>query len=56
VKKVGLEGLNIKEPSEAFSSNHPEAWQKWLDIHNEICSDPFVVDASGHMLFVARKL
>jgi hypothetical protein len=39
----------------AFAANHPEAWQKWLEIPYKMYTDPFVVDASGHMLFVAKK-
>ena len=55
VQKAGLEGFNVQEPTLAFAANYPEAWQKWQEIHYKMCSDPFVVDASGHMLFVAQK-
>jgi hypothetical protein len=55
VQKVGLEGSNIREPALAFAANFPAAWKKWLEIHRKICTDPFVVDASGHMLFVLKK-
>ena len=43
LQKVGLEGFNT------------EAWRKWLEIHETSCTDPFVVDASGHMMIVVRK-
>jgi SAM-dependent methyltransferase len=55
IQKVGLEGLNNQESAEDYCSKFPEAWLKWLEIHNKICTDPFVVDASGHMLFVVKK-
>jgi S-adenosylmethionine-dependent methyltransferase len=55
VQKVGLEGLNNQESAQDYYSKYPEAWQKWLEIHHAICTDPFVVDASSHMLFVVKK-
>ncbi len=56
VRKVGLEGLNTDEKTtNVFAAEHPEAWKKWLEIHEAVCTDPFVVDASGHMMIVVRK-
>ena len=53
---IGLEGLNIDvEVSNNFAKKHPKAWKNWLEIHNEICTDTFVVDASGHMMIIVRK-
>jgi SAM-dependent methyltransferase len=53
--KAGLEGLNYQETALAFAGQHPDSWQAWLDIHKGICTHPFVVDASNHMLFVLQK-
>ncbi len=56
LQKIGLEGFNTDEKtSNEFARNYPEQWQKWLEIHNMACTDPFVVDASGHMMIVVRK-
>jgi ubiquinone/menaquinone biosynthesis C-methylase UbiE len=56
ITKVGLEGLNInKETSNQFAKKFPKAWKNWLDIHMQICTDSFVVNASGHMMIIARK-
>lgn len=53
---VGLEGLNIdKDVTNRFAKKFPQAWRNWLALHRKLCSDPFVVDASGHMLIVVRK-
>lgn len=53
---VGLEGLNVdKKTTNAFAKKFPDAWKNWVELHNKICTDPFVVNASGHMLIIARK-
>jgi len=53
---VGLEGLNVdKETTNRFAKKFPQAWRNWLALQRKLCSDPFVVDASGHMLIVVRK-
>jgi ubiquinone/menaquinone biosynthesis C-methylase UbiE len=53
---AGLEGLIASEGAgNDFAKNHPKAWKTWVSIHNEICTEPFVVDASAHMLAIARK-
>jgi ubiquinone/menaquinone biosynthesis C-methylase UbiE len=56
VHLIGLEGLNhdVKLTNE-FAARYPEAYRNWLEIHLQICTDPFVVDASDHMMVVARK-
>jgi len=57
VQKVGLEGFNTDEKTtNNFAASFPEAWQKWLEIHERCCTNPFVVDASGHMLIIVRKI
>lgn len=53
---VGLEGLNIdKDVTNRFAKKFPQAWRNWLALHRKLCSDPFVVDASGHILIVVQK-
>ena len=53
---VGLEGLIPNEGSgNDFAKNYPKAWKNWLSIHERTCTDPFVVDASAHMMIIARK-
>jgi 2-polyprenyl-3-methyl-5-hydroxy-6-metoxy-1,4-benzoquinol methylase len=53
---AGLEGLNLlPQPSLDFAQKYPRAWKNWLDIHDRICTDPFVVDASSHMLAIVKK-
>jgi ubiquinone/menaquinone biosynthesis C-methylase UbiE len=56
LEKVGLEGLNIsKNDTNKFARNYPKAYKNWLEIHYKLCTNPFVVDASGHMLFIFKK-
>ena len=56
LERVGLEGLNTDEKtSNEFAAKYPDAWQKWLEIHEECCTDPFVVNASGHMMIILEK-
>lgn len=56
IKIVGLEGFNTDaKTSNLFAEKYPEAWHNWLEITGHFCDDPFVVDASGHMLIIARK-
>jgi glycyl-tRNA synthetase (class II) len=56
VSMVGPEGLNIDEKViNTFAKKFPAAWRNWLEIHIRICTEPFVVDATGHMLIIARK-
>jgi len=56
LRKVGLEGFNTDEKTtNEFAVRHPEAWRRWLRIHETMCTDPFVVDASGHMMIIVRK-
>ena len=53
---VGLEGLNIDgNTTNRFARKFPQAWRNWLALQRKLCSDPFVVDASGHMLIVVQK-
>jgi SAM-dependent methyltransferase len=55
ISQVGLEGLNYKETALAFSDQYPRDWQTWLDINRQIDDDPFVVNASNHMLLILKK-
>lgn len=53
---IGLEGLNTDvKTTNNFAKWHPRAWKNWLEIHNKICTEPFVVDASGHMMIIVKK-
>jgi len=53
---IGLEGLNIdKKTTNVFAKKFPDAWRNWVELHNKICTDPFVVNASGHMMIIVRK-
>jgi len=56
LQKVGLEGFNTDEvTTNNFAVKYPEAWKNWLKMHEACCTDPFVVDASGHMMIIVRK-
>ncbi len=56
IEKVGLEGLNFdRKVTNRFPKKFPKAWKNWLEIHRRICTEPFVVDASGHMMIIVRK-
>jgi SAM-dependent methyltransferase len=56
VEKVGLEGLNSSNLiTNRFARKYPKAWKNWLESHNELCTHPTVVDASGHMMIIVRK-
>lgn len=56
IQKVGLEGLNFdRKVTNRFPKKFPKAWKNWLEIHTRICTEPFVVDASGHMMIILRK-
>lgn len=56
IKMVGLEGFNAdQKTANTFAEKYPEAWKNWLEIQNRMCIDPFVVDASGHMMIIVRK-
>jgi SAM-dependent methyltransferase len=56
IKMVGLEGLNISsQTTNPFAENHTEAWRNWLKIHERMCTDPFVVNNSNHIMIIVRK-
>lgn len=56
ITKVGLEGLNVDDKvTNRFAKKFPEAWENWLEIHMNICTEPFVIDASGHMMIIVQK-
>lgn len=56
ITKVGLEGLNVDtKTTNNFAKKYPQAWKNWLAIHEKICTEPFVVDASGHMMIIVKK-
>lgn len=56
LEKVGLEGLNSSNLiTNRFARKYPRAWKNWLEAHNELCTHPTVVDASGHMMIIAKK-
>ncbi len=56
VQKVGLEGFNTDvKTTNDFAAQYPEAWQQWLQFHDRLCTDPFLVDASSHILIIMRK-
>jgi SAM-dependent methyltransferase len=56
IQKVGLEGFNTDEKTtNDFAANLPDAWKEWLRLHEALCTLPFAVDASGHMMIIVRK-
>ena len=56
VQLVGLEGLNTdNQTTNIFAEKYPDAWKNWVEIHMAICTEPFVVDASGHMMIIVIK-
>ncbi|MBU1164292.1 class I SAM-dependent methyltransferase [Patescibacteria group bacterium] len=57
VKKIGLEGLSVdKKTTNFYAKKYPKAWKNWLSVHQKINTEPFVVDASAHILFILKKL
>ena len=57
LEKVGLEGLNANpEATNRFATEYPEAWENWMEIHYKMCTDPVVVDLSGHMMIIVKKV
>ncbi|MBI4727858.1 class I SAM-dependent methyltransferase [candidate division TA06 bacterium] len=56
LEMVGLEGLNSScRITNQFAKEYPKAWKNWVDAHYQICTQPSVVDASGHMMIIVRK-
>ncbi len=56
IEEVGLEGLNVDiKATNKFAKKYPKAWKNWLSIHNKICTDPIVVDLSGHIMIIIKK-
>ncbi len=56
ITKVGLKGFNIdKKTTNRFAKSFPKAWKNWIDANIQMCTDPVVVDASSHMMFVIKK-
>jgi len=56
LEMVGLEGLNIdKKTTNRFAKKFPSAWKNWKELHKKLCTDSFVVDASGHILIIVQK-
>ncbi len=56
VLMAGLEGFNSdRHTSNTFAEKYPIAWKNWLNINDRMRTDPFVIDASGHMLIIVRK-
>jgi ubiquinone/menaquinone biosynthesis C-methylase UbiE len=54
---VGLEGLASPDP-EAFNKmpkEHPKAYKNWMELHYKMCTNPTVVDVSGHMMIIGKK-
>jgi S-adenosylmethionine-dependent methyltransferase len=57
LEKVGLEGLNTSNRiTNEFAAKHPKAWKNWVEVHNRICTDPAVVETSGHMMIIVKKI
>ncbi len=56
ITKVGLKGLNIdKKLTNRFAKKLPKAWKNWSEISLKMSTDPIVVDASSHMMFIIKK-
>ena len=48
LRKVGLEGLNTdEETTNEFASKYPEAWKRWLEIHNTLVPIPLSWTPAG---------
>lgn len=53
---AGAEGLSDGLPEATnLIFEHPEKWEKWIQLVIETATDPTVVDMSGHMLYLGRK-
>jgi ubiquinone/menaquinone biosynthesis C-methylase UbiE len=56
IEKVGLEGVNNDpEATNNFAKKYPKAWKNWIEIHDKICTDPVIVELSGHMMIIVKK-
>jgi len=57
LEMVGLEGLASPDP-DAFNllpKKYPKAYKNWIELHYKICTNPTIVDTSGHILIVGKK-
>ncbi len=54
---VGLEGLATPSEEEInkLSKKNPKAWKNWLEMHNQLCTNPMVVEFSQHFMVIGRK-
>ena len=54
---AGLEGLAspVQENIKNIDRRNPKAWKNWLWFHNKSYNDPFVIDASQHMMVIVKK-
>lgn len=52
----GLEGLNVDlKATNRLAKKYPQSWENWRAIHAGLCREPFVAEASGHMMIIVRK-
>ena len=53
---AGCEGLStgLKEATNALQANET-AWQRWLQVLLDTCTEPAVVDMAEHILYIGRK-
>ncbi len=57
IEILGCEGFsNIVEKSFLETQLVPEVWQHWVDLNLEFGRHPTALEASDHILYVARKL
>jgi ubiquinone/menaquinone biosynthesis C-methylase UbiE len=56
IKEVGLEGIaSGLEKYFNIMARDPKKWKAWLETHFKMCEISSVVDASQHMLMIAKK-
>ena len=57
VQMIGCEGLSagLKEPSNQLRKDGSR-WERWMEVVLKTASEPAIVDAAGHILYIGRKL
>jgi len=56
-ESVGLEGLAspVQDQLNEMAKKEPEAFKNWLGMHEKLCTNPVVVEASQHFMIIGRK-
>ena len=56
IESVGLEGLAIRgDQGINRHSGNSKIWKNWLRVHENLCTNPTVVDSSEHFLVIGKK-